>query len=155
MIPLVIGAVAIAGGVATATALSSSDDDKKNSETTSTRAVSEEYVLAKLAKSGRPIKTAGISQTNQTVVKSKPSKRVIKSRTAGQPLERVKQIIAEQLDLNENQIQMSSRIVEDLGANYHDKCIILDLIGEEFGVNFFGKEIRTVGNILNYIINFF
>jgi acyl carrier protein len=144
MIPLVIGAAAIAGGVATAAALSSSDDDKKNSETTSTRAVSDNYVEQKMARMGRPIKTAGVKITDST-------KKIIKSQTVVSPVERVKQIIAEQLDLNENQIQMSSRIVEDLGANYNDKCIILDLVGEEFGVNFFGKEIRTVGNIFNYI----
>lgn len=65
--------------------------------------------------------------------------------------ERIKQIIAEQLDVEENKIQMSSRLIEDLGANYRDKGIVLDLIGEEFNVRFLGKKISTVGDIINLI----
>ena len=53
--------------------------------------------------------------------------------------------------MDENSIRMSDRIIEDLGANYKDKNLILDLIGEEFNVNFFCKEINTVENIFNYI----
>ena len=135
MIPAIVaGVAATAAGVAL---LSSGDDDKKNSETTSVRRVSEDYVKQKMAKSGRQIKTVGGQPNNYKIAES--------------PVERVKQIIATQLDLDENSIHMSDRIIEDLGANYNDKCLILDLIGEEFNVKLFGKEIRTVGNIFNYI----
>lgn len=131
-----IPALIVAGAAAAAGyALLSGDDNNKNKTSTNLRHVSENYVEQKMNKIGRQIKTVGGSSYH----------------SAESPVDRVKQIIAEQLDLKPDAIHMSDSIIEDLGANYRDKQLILDLIGEEFNVNFFGKEIRTVGNIFNYI----
>ena len=130
-----IPALLVVAGLAAAGYTLLSDDDNKKKTSTNVRTVSEDYVKQKMAKSGRPIKTVGGSSYHP----------------AESPVDRVKQIIAEQLDLKPDAIHMSDSIIEDLGANYRDKQLILDLIGEEFNVNFFGKEIRTVGNIFNYI----
>ena len=134
---------------------------KINADGSTTRIVSEDYVKQKMAKSGRQIKvkivggllnnTTNNYKTAESPVERRPNNTVKKHKPAESSVERVKQIIAEQLNLYANAIHMSDRIIEDLGANYNDKCSILDLIGEEFNVNFFGKEIRTVGNIFNYI----
>jgi len=64
---------------------------------------------------------------------------------------RVKKIIAEQLNLDKNKIQMSSRLVEDLGANFKDRLRIFNSLEEEFGIEFSGENYETVSDIVNYV----
>ena len=81
--------------------------------------------------------------------KSAPKKVAVES---SKTFTRVKKIIAEQLDLTDDEVKISSKIVEDLGANFQDKVIIFDLLEEEFGVEFSGENFKTVEDIVNYII---
>ena len=68
--------------------------------------------------------------------------------------EKIRQIIAEQLDKDENEITMTTNFTEDLGADSLDLFQIISELEEVFGMEFpqddFDK-IRTVGDAVNYI----
>ncbi|HZJ76046.1 MAG TPA: acyl carrier protein [Clostridia bacterium] len=68
--------------------------------------------------------------------------------------DKVKTIICEQLDLEEDKVTMDSNILEDLGA---DSLDIIDLImsfEDEFDIEVPDEEIegiKTVGDLVKYI----
>lgn len=68
--------------------------------------------------------------------------------------DKVKSIICEQLDLEEDKVTMDSNILEDLGA---DSLDIIDLImsfEDEFDIEVPDEEIegiKTVGDLVKYI----
>lgn len=71
-------------------------------------------------------------------------------------LEKLKAILAEQLDIDESSITPESLIVEDLGADSLDAIDIVMSVEDEFKIEVpdeIIEKIETVGDILNYVEN--
>ena len=71
-------------------------------------------------------------------------------------LEKVKKILSEQFSVEEDSITANTNIAEDLGADSLDVVDILMSIEDEFEIEVPDEEIeniRTVGELLNYIKN--
>lgn len=71
-------------------------------------------------------------------------------------LEKIKKILSEQFSVDENSINESTNIAEDLGADSLDVVDILMSIEDEFEIEVPDDEIeniRTVGELVNYIKN--
>ncbi len=68
--------------------------------------------------------------------------------------ERIRAILAEQLDVAEDEITMESSIAEDLGADSLDVVDLIMSIEDEFDLEVPDTEvenIKTVGDVVNYI----
>ena len=68
--------------------------------------------------------------------------------------EKVKKLIAEQLDVEEDSIQETSNIADDLGADSLDVVDLVMSIEDEFDVEIPEDQvenIKTVGDIVKYI----
>jgi acyl carrier protein len=68
--------------------------------------------------------------------------------------EKVKMILSEQFEVSEEEIQMDTRIAEDLGADSLDVVDLLMSIEDEFEIEIPDDEImniRTVGELVSYI----
>jgi len=68
--------------------------------------------------------------------------------------EKVREIIAENLSLSEDEIKMESHIVDDLGADSLDVMETVMALEEEFDIKFPEtdiKQIQTVGDLVKYI----
>lgn len=68
--------------------------------------------------------------------------------------ERVRTILAEQLDLEEEAITMESDILEDLGADSLDVVDLVMTLEDEFSVEVPDEAIetlRTVGDVVRYV----
>ena len=68
--------------------------------------------------------------------------------------ERIRQILGDQLDLDEGKISMDSDIVEDLEADSLDVVDLVMTIEDEFGMEVPDDQIenfRTVGDVVRYI----
>ena len=73
--------------------------------------------------------------------------------------EKVKAIIADQLDINEeDKIEMDSLLVEDLGMDSIDSYDLLIAVQEEFDIEISNDDIadlktnmKTVGDIVRYV----
>ena len=69
-------------------------------------------------------------------------------------LEKVKKLISEQLDVEEANIQESSSIADDLGADSLDVVDLVLAIEDEFSIEIPEDQvenIKTVGDIVKYI----
>ena len=69
-------------------------------------------------------------------------------------LEKVKAILAEQLDLDEDTITVDSAIIEDLGADSIDIVDLVMSLEDEFETEIPDEAIenlRTVGDVVDYI----
>ncbi len=69
-------------------------------------------------------------------------------------LERIKEILAEQLSISEDEISADSRIKEDLGADSLDVLQFLMAFEDEYGVTIPDEklaEIQTVQNVIDYL----
>lgn len=69
-------------------------------------------------------------------------------------LEKVKKLISEQLDVEESNIQESSSIADDLGADSLDVVDLVMAIEDEFSIEIPEDQvenIKTVGDIVKYI----
>ena len=69
-------------------------------------------------------------------------------------LEKVKAILAEQFDVEEDSLTPESNIVEDLGADSLDVVDLLMTLEDEFDVEIPDEEIeniRTIGTLVKYI----
>ena len=69
-------------------------------------------------------------------------------------LEKVKKLISEQLDVEEANIQESSSIADDLGADSLDVVDLVMAIEDEFSIEMPEDQvenIKTVGDIVKYI----
>jgi acyl carrier protein len=68
--------------------------------------------------------------------------------------EKVREIMAENLSLSEDDISQDSHIVDDLGADSLDVMESVMALEEEFDIKFPEneiKEIQTVGDLVKYI----
>ena len=68
--------------------------------------------------------------------------------------EKVVTILADQLDLDENQITMESRLMEDLTADSLDVVDLIMTFEDEFNTEFLEEDaesLKTVADIVNYI----
>lgn len=68
--------------------------------------------------------------------------------------ERIRQILCDQLDLEEEKVTMESDIVEDLEADSLDVVDLVMTIEDEFGLEVPDDQIegfRTVGDVVRYI----
>ena len=69
-------------------------------------------------------------------------------------LEKVKKLIAEQFDAQEDTISEDTAIVDDLGADSLDVVDLVMAISGEFGIEIpddQGENFKTVGDIVSYI----
>ena len=70
--------------------------------------------------------------------------------------EKIKQMLADQLDANVDDMAMETRIGEDLGADSLDVVELLMAIEEEFSVEIPDEDIeslKTIGDVVEYIQN--
>ena len=68
--------------------------------------------------------------------------------------EKVRKLIAEQLNQNEENITPNSRIVEDLGADSLDTIELLMALEDEFGITISDEkanELKTIGDIVAFL----
>ena len=68
--------------------------------------------------------------------------------------ERVKQIIVEQLGVNEDQVTPEASLIDDLGADSLDIVELVMAFEEEFGQEIPDEDtekIRTVGDVVRYL----
>ena len=68
--------------------------------------------------------------------------------------QRVKQIIVEQLGVDEGQVDNSASFVDDLGADSLDIVELVMAFEEEFSVEVpdeDAEKLQTVGDVINYI----
>ena len=68
--------------------------------------------------------------------------------------DKVKEIIAEQMSISEDEITMESSFVDDLGADSLDLFQIISELEEEYDMEFDNEQtenIKTVGDAVNYI----
>jgi acyl carrier protein len=68
--------------------------------------------------------------------------------------DRVKEIIVEQLGVNEDQVVPEAKFVEDLGADSLDTVELVMALEEEFGAEIPDEEaekLATVGDAIKYI----
>lgn len=80
----------------------------------------------------------------------------MKGETSKMVFEKVKSILCEQLDADENKVTMDTLIAEDLGADSLDVVDLLMSLEDEFDVEIPDEEIeniKTVGNLVHYIEN--
>ena len=71
-------------------------------------------------------------------------------------LEKVKVILAEQFDVDEDSLQNDTDLQDDLGADSLDVVDLLMSIEDEFDIEIPDEEIeniRTVGELVNYLEN--
>ena len=71
-------------------------------------------------------------------------------------IDKIKDIIVEQLDVEEDAVTMEASITEDLGADSLDVVDLVMSIEESFDVEIPDEEvenIKTVGDIVKYIEN--
>lgn len=67
---------------------------------------------------------------------------------------KVRAIIAEQLGISEEEVQASSRLIEDLGADSLDKVELIMALEAEFELEIADEEadsIQTIQDIVSYI----
>ncbi len=68
--------------------------------------------------------------------------------------EKIRNILCEQLDIEEDTVTMESNIAEDLGADSMDVVDLIMSIEDEFEIEVPDEKIesiKTVGDVVNYI----
>jgi len=68
--------------------------------------------------------------------------------------EKVRDLLVEELDLDQDEVTLESNIREDLGADSLDMVDLIMSIEDAFGIKVDEKDavnIKTVGDIVNYI----
>ena len=66
-------------------------------------------------------------------------------------IEKVKQLIADQLYISADEVSLESKFVEDLGADSLDIVQMLIAMENEFGVSFDDDELTTVKTVVDAI----
>lgn len=70
--------------------------------------------------------------------------------------DKIKELIVEQLDVEEDKVAMDTNIQDDLGADSLDIVDLIMAVEDEFEVKIEDDEVenlKTVGDIVNYIDN--
>ena len=70
--------------------------------------------------------------------------------------EKIRKILCDQIDLEEDDVTVESNIAEDLGGDSMDVVDLIMSIEDEFGIEVPDDQvenIKTVGDIVNYIEN--
>lgn len=70
--------------------------------------------------------------------------------------EKIRKLIAEQLNMDEEKITMDSRVIEDLGADSLDMVEMLMTLEDEFDVRIpedASNSMNTVGDLVKFIEN--
>lgn len=70
--------------------------------------------------------------------------------------EKIRTILSEQLSVEEDEITLSSNIIDDLGADSLDLVDMAMTVEDEFGVELpeeMLEKVQTVEDIINYIDN--
>jgi len=68
--------------------------------------------------------------------------------------DKVRSILASQLDIDEDKIARDTDIAEDLGADSLDVVELMMAVEEEFGINFDDEDLtgfKTVADVVRYI----
>ncbi len=68
--------------------------------------------------------------------------------------EKVIEMLASQLNISKDKVQLNAKLIEDLGADSLDMVEMLMLVEEEFGLSIPDEDamnLKTVGDIINYI----
>jgi len=68
--------------------------------------------------------------------------------------EKVRDLLVEELDLDQDEVTLESNIREDLGADSLDMVDLIMSIEDAFGIKVDEKDavdIKTVGDVVNYI----
>jgi len=68
--------------------------------------------------------------------------------------EKVIELICEKLGKNKNEVTLSSKLVEDLGADSLDVVELIMAFEDEFNVSLPDEDVqnmKTIGDIVNYI----
>ncbi len=68
--------------------------------------------------------------------------------------EKVREIIAEQMSISEDEITLETTFTDDLGADSLDLFQIISDLEDSFGIEFQSEDaekIKTVGDAVNYI----
>ena len=71
-------------------------------------------------------------------------------------IEKVKELVAEQLGVDKDTVKLESNIIEDLGADSLDVIEMLMTLEEEFGISIPDEkinQIKTIGEIVELIEN--
>ncbi len=70
--------------------------------------------------------------------------------------DKIREILADQLDANADEMTMDTRIAEDLGADSLDVVEMLMSVEDEFGIEIPDdaiEDLKTIGNVVQYIEN--
>lgn len=73
---------------------------------------------------------------------------------ANAQMEKIKQIIVEQLGVDENEVTPEAHFIDDLGADSLDTVELIMALEEEFGIEISDEDaekIQKVGDVLSYI----
>ncbi len=68
--------------------------------------------------------------------------------------EKVRAIIAEKLNVDQDEIKLESSIVDDLGADSIDLIELIMNLEEEYGINISDEEavkLKTVGDVVDFL----
>ena len=68
--------------------------------------------------------------------------------------DRVKEIIVEQLGVNQEQVKPEAKFIEDLGADSLDTVELVMALEEEFGIEVpddQAEKLQSVGDVLKYV----
>ncbi len=68
--------------------------------------------------------------------------------------EKVIEMLASQLNISKDKVQLNAKLIEDLGADSLDMVEMLMLVEEEFGLSIPDEDalnLKTVGDIIDYI----
>ncbi len=68
--------------------------------------------------------------------------------------DKIREILADQLDANVDEMTMDTRIAEDLGADSLDVVEMLMSVEDEFGIEIPDEaieDLKTIGNVVEYI----
>ena len=68
--------------------------------------------------------------------------------------EKIKEILAEQLDTNADEMSMTTRIVDDLGADSLDVVEMVMTVEDEFEIEIPDsviEDLKTIGDVVEYI----
>lgn len=68
--------------------------------------------------------------------------------------EKVIEMLASQLNISKDKVQLNAKLIEDLGADSLDMVEMLMLVEEEFGLSIPDEDamnLKTVGDIISYI----